>query len=86
MALYGFGNTAVPIRFKSSSDLFDQNSMVTTDVLSKEDFETFENLSSFKVLQSENKNAKSFQNFVILPPFLVVAILSTASRQLADIS
>ena len=36
VALHGFGNTAVPIRFKSSSDLFDQHSIVTTDVPSND--------------------------------------------------
>ena len=53
VALHGFGSSAAPIRFKFSSDLVDQRIIVTTDASSNDYFETFENISSFKSINSE---------------------------------
>ena len=60
VALHGFGTSDAPVRFKSSSVLLDQRIIVTTNVPSNDDFETFENVSSFKHLISKKENIRSF--------------------------
>ena len=79
VALHGFGSPASILRFKAVAALFSKDNIVKVLLPSDDDFETFESTTDFKNLKPD-KDEKSFRNIILLPPFIVKAILSTSLR------
>jgi len=92
VALHGLVSPAAILRFKSTADLFSKANIVEVPLPSPDDFETFESTIDFKKLSpakvDENavgnkvvyKYKDTFRNIIVLPPFVVNAILSMNHR------
>ena len=86
VALCGMSSSAQIVRFKSVESLFNQKSCVTMDAPSSTNLETFENPADFKKLKAEKGNAVAFRNIVLLPPFVLKAILAISSRDASNLA
>jgi len=85
VALHGFGSSALVVRFSSASDLFDLEKVLTVKVPDDDSFLEIYTKTKFNKLSSSSQ-MKSFRNFVLLPPFIAAAFLSTNCREPGDLA
>ena len=72
--------------FKSPDHLFTVEFIVDLPVPYALSITTCKSAKDFKLLSANSKNEKLFQNLILFPSFVVLAILSISSRNPADIA
>ena len=80
------GSAAHIIRFKSVEELFDDKHVTTANVLSVEDLEPFESTAGFQSLKTSKDNKNTFRNLLLIPLFILNAMLSISSRDAPNLA